>query len=84
MPQVLMPVFLYGASAIDALLGLALLMGWHLRWVVYAQLIIMLIYTAVISVALPEYWLHPFGPIIKNVPLMVATLILLTLEEEKP
>ena len=84
MPQVLMPVFLYGTSAIDVLLGLALFMGWHLRWVVYAQLIIILLYTAVISVALPEYWLHPFGPIIKNIPLIVTTLILLTLEEEKP
>jgi hypothetical protein len=51
---------------------------------VAAQVAIMLAYMAVISIFLPEFWLHPFGPLIKNLPLLAATLIMLILEEEKP
>jgi len=29
---------------------------------------------------LPEFWLHPYGPVSKNLPLIVATLIMLQLE----
>jgi len=61
-----------------------MLLGWRLRWIIYAQIATMLIYSVIISIALPEYWTHPFGPMIKNLPLMVALLILLILEEQKP
>jgi uncharacterized protein YbjT (DUF2867 family) len=77
-------VVLYGASLADFALGLALLLRWRLRQVVAAQVAIMLAYMAVISIFLPEFWLHPFGPLIKNLPLLAATLVMLILEEEKP
>jgi uncharacterized protein YbjT (DUF2867 family) len=80
----LAPVVLYGASLADFVLGLALLFRWRLRQVVAVQIAIMLAYTGVISIFLPEYWLHPFGPLIKNLPLLAATLIMLIIEEEKP
>jgi uncharacterized protein YbjT (DUF2867 family) len=80
----LAPVVLYGASLADFVLGLALLFRWRLRQVVAVQVAIMLAYTGVISIFLPEYWLHPFGPLIKNLPLLAATLIMLIIEEEKP
>jgi uncharacterized protein YbjT (DUF2867 family) len=80
----LAPFVLYGASLADFAMGLALLMRWRLRPVVAAQVAIMLIYMAVISVFLPEFWLHPFGPLTKNLPFLAATLIMLILEEEKP
>lgn len=83
-PKSLAPLLLYGASALDFSLGIAMLIGWRLRLVIYFQVAIMLIYTIVISLALPEYWAHPFGPMIKNLPLIVATFVLLTLEEETP
>ncbi len=83
-PELFAPLMLYGASAIDFALGFAMLFCWRLRWVVYCQVAIMLIYSVVITIALPEYWAHPFGPMIKNLPLLVATFVLLTLEEEKP
>jgi uncharacterized protein YbjT (DUF2867 family) len=80
----LAPLVLYGASLADFVLGLALLLRWRLRQVVTVQIAIMLAYMGVISLFLPEYWLHPFGPLIKNLPLLAATLIMLILEEEKP
>ncbi len=29
-------------------------------------------YTVLVTVFLPEYWLHPYGPIGKNLPIMAA------------
>jgi uncharacterized protein YbjT (DUF2867 family)/uncharacterized membrane protein YphA (DoxX/SURF4 family) len=84
MPESLQPLALYGASALDFVLGIATLIGWRLRLIVYCQVALMLIYMIVITVALPEYWAHPFGPLTKNLPLLAASFVLLVLEEEKP
>lgn len=80
MPTALAPLALYGASALDAALGLAM---WMRRWraVVYRlQLTLILFYTLVITVALPEFWAHPYGPVLKNVPLLALIYALLRLE----
>ncbi len=82
-PRTLAPFVLYGASAFDFALGIAMLLRWKLGWIVFFQITIMAAYTVAISIALPEYWLHPFGPVVKNIPVLVATLILLILEEKK-
>ena len=37
-----------------------------------AQLLLIGGYTLLITLFLPEYWLHPYGPISKNLPLMAA------------
>lgn len=84
MPEMLHPIALYGASALDFALGIATLIGWRLRLVVYCQFILMMIYMVVITATLPEYWAHPFGPLTKNFPLLAASFVLLILEEEKP
>jgi uncharacterized protein YbjT (DUF2867 family) len=84
MSGIFAPLTLYGASLVDFLFGISILLRWRLRLMVTLQISLMLAYTLVISVYLPEFWLHPFGPLIKNLPLLVATLILLILEEETP
>lgn len=76
------PLFLYGAAALDFALGLALLLRYRLTTVALLQIAIILGYTAIISVALPEFWLHPYGPLSKNIPLLVATLMMLQLERK--
>ena len=43
--------------------------------------VLMLGFTAILSVGIPELWLHPFGPLTKNVPLIAATLVMIALEE---
>jgi hypothetical protein len=63
---------LYGAAGFDLLLGLATL--WlhrrALRLAYLAQAALILSYTAIVTVALPAFWLHPFGPILKNLPML--------------
>ena len=63
---------LYGAAVFDLLLGLATLLLHRraLRLAYLAQAALILSYTAIITVALPAFWLHPFGPILKNLPML--------------
>ena len=75
-------VALYGAAALDLLLGLATIAATP-RWrgaVWAAQILLIVGYTALITVFLPEYWLHPYGPISKNVPIVAAIALLWSLE----
>ncbi len=74
------PYFLYGAAALDFALGMALLLRYHITSVALIQVASILGYTAIISFALPEFWLHPYGPVTKNIPLIIATLMMLQLE----
>lgn len=78
------PPTLYGASLADFILGIAVLLRWRIQLVTTLQIGIMLAYSVVISFCLPEFWLHPFGPLIKNLPLLMAILVLLIIEEERP
>jgi hypothetical protein len=37
-------------------------------------------YTAIITLRLPEFWLHPYGPVVKNLPFLVALWMLAMLD----
>jgi uncharacterized protein YbjT (DUF2867 family) len=71
---------LYGAAVLDLALGLAVFVRRHRLWTWRLQMAVILAYTLIISVALPEYWLHPFGPVLKNLPLLAAIAVLHELE----
>jgi hypothetical protein len=73
-------IALYGAATLDLLLGLATLSRRWLRRALYGQLIVMLLYTLIITLFLPSWWAHPFGPVVKNLPIAVATLTLLIMQ----
>jgi len=51
------------------------------KWLWRAQLAVMLGYTLILVFAMPELWLHPFGPLLKNLPLAAAILALHQLED---
>ncbi len=71
---------LWGGALLDALLGLALL-AVRRRHIVYRlQLALVLTYTVLISAGLPEFWEHPFGPLLKNIPLLAMILALHALD----
>lgn len=74
-------VALYSGGLIDLVLGVALLLA-PLRsahWILAAQFALMAAYTLLISVQMPHWWLHPFGPILKNLPIFVGTGMLIAL-----
>jgi hypothetical protein len=74
---------LYGGALLDIALGAAVYLvkcrRWR-RWMWRLQIAVMLGYTALITLFLPELWLHPFGPLLKNVPMLAATLLLHEME----
>ncbi len=75
----LAPVMLFGAATLDLLLGV-LTLWLRRRWLWYAQIALILGYTAIISLRLPEFWLHPYGPLLKNLPMLAAIVVLLAFE----
>lgn len=81
-PAALAPVALYGAASLDLAFGILtlLLRGRARQWLWVAQALLIAGYTAIITVRLPEFWMHPFGPLSKNLP-MLAALVLLYLHE---
>lgn len=82
-PDSLQPLALYLFGGIDILLGLATLFNFRLLLIGSLQCFLILSYTFIITFLLPEYWLHPFAPIAKNIPLLVAILMMMALESER-
>ncbi|MEC4721895.1 NAD(P)H-binding protein [Noviherbaspirillum sp. CPCC 100848] len=76
------PLMLYGAALLDLAFGIGTLMLKRgRRWLWLAQLGLIGFYTIIISFRLPEFWLHPYGPLLKNLPMLAAIWLLLELEE---
>lgn len=72
---------LYLAATLDIMLGLlTLIMRRKILWVLQALLIFF--YTLMISFWLPEFWLHPFGPILKNLAILMLLWLLYQYEME--
>jgi hypothetical protein len=68
-------VALNGAALLDCAFGIATLLApSRLLW--RTQMLLILGYTIIISLFLPEYWLHPFGPVLKNIPILAMLLFL--------
>jgi hypothetical protein len=64
----------------DLAFGIATLLVSRRRYVWLAQIAVIALYTVIISVRLPEFWLHPFGPLLKNLPMVAAIVVLYHLE----
>lgn len=77
------PIVVYGASTIDILLGLCTLFGFQIKKVGILQCIFIMIYTLIITIKSPHLWLEPFLGVAKNIPLIVATLIMIVLESDR-
>lgn len=66
---------LYGAIALDLVMGLAALVRpSRALWGLQALLIVG--YTAVIAFTMPDWLIHPFGPLLKNLPILAILAVL--------
>ena len=83
-PAALAPLMLYGAAGLDLAFGVGILAlrGRARRWLWLAQAALILFYSAVIAVMLPEFLIHPYGPLSKNLPMLAAIWLLYELEDE--
>ena len=73
----------YLGAGLDALLGGLLLLRVRPVAVCRAQLVLMLVYTGLATIIDPALWAHPFGPLLKNLAVLGATLALAAMEAEE-
>lgn len=72
-------------SALDVLcfaelpLGLWIATGWKLRWSGALQLLLIGSFSVFLLFTQPEAWLHVYGPLTKNLPLMAAIAVWMVL-----
>lgn len=68
-------IALYLGAITDIVLGLlTLFVRSKSLWITQGLLI--LAYALIISIGMPEFWLHPFGPLLKNLPILVLLWLL--------
>lgn len=79
-PASLAPLMLNGAAVLDLALGLATLLARRRRLLWLIQMALIALYTLIITFKLPEFWLHPYGPLLKNLPLLAAVYLLYSFE----
>ena len=73
--------FLYGAALLDIAMGAGIYVLKNRRWLWRLQILLILGYSAIIAWWLPEFLLHPFAPVLKNLPMLAAIVALHELEE---
>ncbi|MDF3034744.1 MAG: dehydrogenase [Paucimonas sp.] len=75
-------VALYGGALADMALGVMTL-SVRRKWLWALQAFLIILYTLVITIRLPEFWIHPFGPILKNLPIFALLWLLYKNDEER-
>lgn len=63
-------------SLLDLLIGLWLLSGRAQRLCCLVQLAVIVGYSLLLTLIAPAFWLHPFGPLSKNLPILVLIWLL--------
>jgi hypothetical protein len=63
-------------SGLDIVIGLWVLSGWQLKSCCLVQLGLIFSYSLLLSFIEPGFWLHPFGPLTKNIPIAVFIFVL--------
>jgi hypothetical protein len=61
----------YAGGALDIVLGLWLLTSVKTKLCCIVQVAVIAFYTIILTVVDASFWLHPFGPITKNFPIVV-------------
>ncbi|MES2205465.1 MAG: SDR family oxidoreductase [Pseudomonadota bacterium] len=74
-PEVLYPWAIVGGAALDAAVGLGI--AFKKRQALWISLAVLLVYTVIITVGIPEWWLDPLGRVSKNIPIAMMTWVVL-------
>lgn len=64
-------ISVYAGGALDIVIGLWLLTSIKIRLCCIIQVVVIVLYTVLLTFIDPSFWLHPFGPITKNFPIIV-------------
>ena len=67
---------IWAGSLVDIFLGIAVFIKKYRKQILVLQILTMLIYMAILTLGAPHYWLHPFGVLTKNIPLIALSYYL--------
>ena len=70
------------AAVGDIVLGMLLFLPQLRLLIIKVQISVIIIYSLIIAIFIPLFWLHPFAPIIKNMAMVVLALYLLIEKKE--
>jgi uncharacterized membrane protein YphA (DoxX/SURF4 family) len=73
----------WATSLGDFVIGAALLLRWRPRLMATIQTAMVLGYTVSLTFAEPVLWADPFGPLLKNLPILAAILALGAIEGDR-
>ena len=66
-----------GSAVLDVIFGLLVLSRYRQQaWVWLIQLCVVVGYSIIVAIGLPENWFHPFAPLIKNIPIIALLFYL--------
>lgn len=68
----------WGGSLLDITLGIWIISGVLPALCIRLQIATILIYSLLLTFIAPEFWLHPFGPLTKNLPILTLLILLLS------
>ena len=68
---------------LDIVIGVALLARWRPGALVLLQLTVVAAYTVGLTAIWPDLWADPFGPLLKNLPIVAAILALGAIESDR-
>ena len=69
-------LFIWLGSLADIFLGIAVLNKKYRKKMLVLQMLTMLVYMLILTIGAPHYWLHPFGVLTKNIPLIALSYYL--------
>ncbi|WP_193367067.1 NAD(P)H-binding protein [Pelagibius marinus] len=82
-PPVLATATALGTALLDLAIAGLLAANWRPRLTAAVQLTVIAGYTLALTVFAPHLWGDPFGPLLKNLPILVLVLVQMVLAEER-
>ena len=73
---------IYSGAILDIGLGLWILSNKKMKQCYVIQIMVIVSYTILLTIIESSYWLHPFGPVSKNLPIIMLILILHSITDD--
>lgn len=75
-------LLIYLGATADLALGIGMLMPTYRLAALRLQIGLMVGYSVIIGFIIPALWLHPLGPVTKNLPMLIGTALLLLTDQQ--
>lgn len=66
---------IHASIVLNFIIAFLVLINWRPVFMGAVQLIVIIAYTVFMTIYMPMFWLQPFGPLIKNLPILVLILV---------